>query len=96
MCRSVQVKQVVVAGAVSLGWWGFATMGFPGLPVPAAVAHDPNPEPDSRQVSPNTSISGVFTGEQVHPNFMRLLVNGRDVTSQSAMAVPYRSVTRRS
>jgi hypothetical protein len=88
MRRSVQVKQVVVAGAVSLGWWGFAMAGLPGLPVPAARAQqvsDPNPEPDSRQVSPDTSISGVFTQGQVYPNSVRLWVNDQDVTSQSTI-----------
>ncbi len=88
MDNKVQVKRAVVTGVLGLGLWGLGVAGLPGVPLPIAVAQqvaDPNPEPDSRQVPPDTSISGVFTEAQVNPNSVRILVNDRDVTSQSTI-----------
>ena len=88
MNSSVQVKRAVVTGILGLGLWGLGVTGLPGLPLPIALAQqvsDPNPEPDSRQVPPDTSISGVFSEGQVNPNSVRIVVNDRDVTSQSTI-----------
>ncbi|MEN9216539.1 MAG: hypothetical protein Q6K90_04345 [Gloeomargarita sp. HHBFW_bins_162] len=88
MGKSKHVQRAVIAGVLALGLTSGGVLGLPGLPVPVAVAQqvaDPNPEPDSRQVPPDTSISGVFTEAQVNPNSVRIFVNDRDVTSQSTI-----------
>ncbi|APB33204.1 hypothetical protein GlitD10_0886 [Gloeomargarita lithophora Alchichica-D10] len=88
MSRTKQVQRIVVTGVLGLGLLGLGATGLPGIPLPVAVAQqvgDPNPEPDSRQVSPDTSISGVFSEAQVNPNSVRIVVNDRDVTRQSTI-----------
>lgn len=81
-----RMRRVIVTGLVSLGLMGGILA--PAVFVPAVVAQqvtDPNPEPDSRQVPPDTSISGVFSGGPVNPNSVRIFVNDRDVTAQSTI-----------
>ncbi|MEN9247818.1 MAG: hypothetical protein Q6L50_00535 [Gloeomargarita sp. GMQP_bins_120] len=81
-----RMQRLAVTGLLSLGLMG-------GLMVPVGVqpvaqaqqVTDPNPEPDSRQVPPDTSISGVFAGGPVNPNSVRVFVNDRDVTAQSTI-----------
>lgn len=88
MDRAKRVQRIIIGGVFGLGLLGLGGIGLPGLPLPVAVAQqvaDPNPEPDSRQVPPDTSISGVFTEGQVNPNSVRIIVNDRDVTSQSTI-----------
>ncbi len=88
MDSRTQVKRIVVTGVLGLGLWGLGVAGWPGQPLPVAVAQqvsDPNPEPDSRQVPPDTSISGLFTEGQVNPSSVRILVNDQDVTRQSTI-----------
>lgn len=70
---------------------GLVTAGIPILPefqTRPAVAQQiisPSPEPNARDITPESTISGLFEGGPVDVRSVRIRVNGQDVTSRSVI-----------